>query len=100
MTMKKSARALLSACLLAMPLAAMAQTEPVIVEAESGTSGPSVTTGTLDGATYVTAAVNVTDTPTSASDPRVTAHQITFPAAGDYVLYARMRVGPNSSNDD
>ena len=38
----------------------MAQTEPVIVEAESGTLGPSVTTGTLGDATYVTAAVNVT----------------------------------------
>jgi endo-1,4-beta-xylanase len=99
--MKISARALISASLLAaMPFAAMAQTEPVIVEAESGTLGAGVMTGTLDGATYVTTIADLTTGPTGASDPRVTAHQITFPAAGDYVLYARMRVGPNASNDD
>jgi endo-1,4-beta-xylanase len=78
----------------------MAQTEPVIVEAESGALGAGVMTGTLDGATYVTTIADLTTVPTGASDPRVTAHQITFPAAGDYVLYARMRVGPNASNDD
>lgn len=99
--MKISARALLSASLLAaVPLAAFAQTEPVIVEAESGTLGPSVTTGTLGDATYVTAAVNVTTGPTGATDPRVSSYQITFPAAGDYDLYARMRVGPGGGDDD
>jgi endo-1,4-beta-xylanase len=100
-SMKISMRALLSAALLAaMPLAAMAQTEPVIVEAESGTLGTSVTTGTLEGATYVTAAVNITTGPTGASDPRVSSYQITFPAAGDYELYARMRVGQGGGDDD
>ena len=83
-----------------MPFAAMAQTEPVIVEAESGTLGPSVMTGTLADVTYVTAAVNVTTGPTGADDPRVSSYQITFPAAGDYELYARMRVGPAGGDDD
>jgi endo-1,4-beta-xylanase len=99
--MKISASALLSACLLAsVPLSAMAQTEPVIVEAESGTLGTSVMTGTLEGATYVTAAVNNTSGPTGASDPRVSSYQVNFPAAGDYELYARLRIGPASADDD
>lgn len=99
--MKSKASALLGACLLASaPMAAMAQTEPVIVEAESGTLGPDVTTGSLNGVTYATAAVNVTTGPTGADDRRVSSYQITFPAAGDYELYARMRVGPNGGDDD
>jgi endo-1,4-beta-xylanase len=99
--MKIIARALLSASLLtAVPLTTVAQTEPVIVEAESGTLGPSVMTGTLSGATYVTAAVNVITAPTSASDPRVSSYEITFPAAGNYDLYARFRVGPAGGDDD
>jgi endo-1,4-beta-xylanase len=99
--MKISARALISASLLAaMPFTAMAQTEPVIAEAESGTLGAGVMTGTLDGATYVTTIADLTTGPTGASDPRVSSYQITFPAAGNYDLYARMRVGPNAANDD
>lgn len=99
--MRMSLKALISASMLvAAPFAAMSQTEPVIVEAESGTLGSSVTTGSLSGATYVTAAVNVITAPTGASDTRVSSYQITFPAAGSYDLYARFRVGPAVADDD
>lgn len=78
----------------------MAQTAPVIVEAESGTLGANVTTGELNGVTYVTTTLDNTAPPSGASDLRVSSYQITFPAAGNYELYARMRVGPNAANDD
>ncbi len=99
--MKISVSALWRACLLTfLPFSALAQTEPVIVEAESGVLGPNVMTGTLNGATYVTAAVNDINAPTGASDPRISTYQITFPAPGDYELYARFRVGPAGGDDD
>jgi endo-1,4-beta-xylanase len=94
--MRISASALLRACLLApLPLTAFAQT-PVIVEAESGTLGASLSTGTLDGVSYVTGP-NFTTTPTA---DRVASYQVTFPAPGDYDLYLRIRIGPENGSDD
>jgi endo-1,4-beta-xylanase len=90
--------ALLRACLFAsLPAAALAQTAPVIVEAESGTLGSSLTTGSISGATYVTTTVNGTTPPTA---DRIATYSVTFPAAGNYELYARYRVGPDAPNDD
>ncbi|MEO8019137.1 MAG: endo-1,4-beta-xylanase [Pseudomonadota bacterium] len=96
--MKISAGALLRACLfVALPASAIAQTEPVIIEAESGTLGANLTTGTLDGATYVTTTVNRTTPPTA---PHIATYSVTFPVAGNYELYARYRVGPGGADDD
>jgi endo-1,4-beta-xylanase len=90
--------ALLRACLFAsLPIASFAQTEPVIVETETGTLGANLTTGTQDGATYVTTTASRTTPPTA---PDIATYSITFPAAGDYELYARILVGPGSFNDD
>jgi endo-1,4-beta-xylanase len=96
-----SASALLRVSLLvSVPLYAAAQTEPVIFEAESTTVGSAYTTGTLDGATYVTI---INDSP--GFGPPQTAdgaliYTVTFPSAGNYELYARFRVGPQGGSDD
>ena len=96
--MRISSGALLRACLFAsVSVNAFAQTEPVVFEAESGTLGANLTTNTLDGATYVTTTVNRTTPPTA---PHIGTYSVTFPAAGNYELYARYRVGPAGGDDD
>jgi endo-1,4-beta-xylanase len=92
-----SARRALLAAAVFLPVVSFAQTEPVIIEAESGTLGANFTTGTLDGATYVTTTLNGTTPPTAG---RIASYSVTFPAAGTYELYARYRVGPDAANDD
>ncbi len=96
--MKRFASALVRACIFtAAPFAAWGQSEPVIIEAESGTLGANLAVGTLDGATYVTTTVNRTTPP---SAPHIGTYLVTFPAAGNYELYARFYVGPGGGNDD
>ena len=76
---------------------------PIIAPAENGTLGASVlrvTDAANSAITYVTAGVNITDTPTDLSDPRVSSQPIRFPAPGEYQIYARVRIGPGGSNDD
>jgi endo-1,4-beta-xylanase len=96
--MSKSVGALARACiLLSLPIAAMAQTQPVVVEAESGALGANLTTGTAGAVTYITTTENSGATPTPA---RTAVYQVTFPAAGNYELYARILAGPVGGNDD
>ena len=96
--MRSSRGALLRACLfLSLPGAALAQTQPVVVEAESGALGASLTTGTAGTVTYITTTENSAATPTPA---RTAVYQVTFPAAGNYELYARILIGPIPGNDD
>jgi len=96
--MSISRSALMRACLFAfVPLGAYAQTEPIIVEAENGSLGASLATGALDGATYVTTTLNGTTPPTA---DRIATYSVTFPAAGNYELYARYRIGPGGGDDD
>jgi endo-1,4-beta-xylanase len=99
--MSSKGSALLRACLLAsVPIATFAQA-PVVVEAESGTLGASLTTGTDAGASvnYITvlAAANSANNPTP---DRVATYSVTFPAAGNYALYVRILTGPVNANDD
>jgi endo-1,4-beta-xylanase len=75
----------------------MAQTQPVVVEAESGTLGASLTTATAGAVTYITTTENSGVNPTPA---RTAVYQVTFPAAGNYELYARILTGPVGGNDD
>jgi endo-1,4-beta-xylanase len=96
--MKSPAGALLRACFfLSAACGAHAQTQPVIIEAETGTLGTSLTTGVQDGATYVTTTLNGTTPPTA---DRIATYSVTFPAAGTYELYARYRIGPGGGDDD
>jgi endo-1,4-beta-xylanase len=105
----------------------MAQNAPVVVEAETGVSTtPPATnattgdwsartiaaTGTTPAITYVTSLTDVAayTAPTSpgggvggsapATAARVLTYTVTFPGAGTYDLYARIRVGANGANDD
>lgn len=76
---------------------------PIIVAAEDGQLGAgvmAVTDATDASITYVTATVNITDAPLDLSDPRVSSQSVAFPAAGDYQICARVRVGPEGPNDD
>jgi len=104
-----------------------AQTTPVALEAETGTSTtPPLTgaatgdwavrtvaaSGTTPAVTYATSLTDVAayTAPNSpgggvggaapATAARVLTYTVTFPAAGTYDLYARLRVGPNGANDD
>src|SRR4030095_4998220 len=79
------------------PRATSAQV-PVIVEAENGTLGASLTIATAaGGVTYITTTENSAATPTPA---RTATYAVTFPAAGSYALYVRILVGPIGGNDD
>jgi endo-1,4-beta-xylanase len=96
--MKRLPSALLRATLLAsIPLASYSQTAPVIVEAESGTLGANIATAADGAVTYVTTTANRTTPPTA---PHIGTYTITFPASGNWELYARYSVGPDSANDD
>lgn len=78
-------------------------TSPIIVQAEDGQLGSGVmrvTDATDSSITYVTAGVNVTDAPADLNDQRVSSQTVKFPAAGTYQIYARVRIGPDGSNDD
>ena len=44
--------------------------------------------------------INETDTNAPTDDARVIELEIAFPEAGEYTLYARVRVGPNTVEDD
>ncbi|TDN35978.1 T9SS type A sorting domain-containing protein [Hymenobacter sp. UV11] len=106
-----------------------AQTTPVVVEAETGTSTNPATpvagattgdwafktvaaAGTTPAINYATcltdvAAYTATTSPgggvggsAPATAARVLTYTVTFPAAGTYDLYARMRVGAGGASDD
>ena len=73
--------------------------EPVIIQAENGVLGSNFTIGNSGGAGYIETVVNSTSAaPDSGS--RVASYTVTFPAAGTYELYARLRVGPAGGSDD
>ena len=100
-----------------------AQNTAIVIQAETGTSTPPTSSTASAGdwafpttaAPAVTYATSLTDVsgftaPTSpgggvgatapATANRVLTYAVTFPAAGTYNLYARMRVGPGAANDD
>lgn len=99
----------------------LAQNAPVTVEAEIGTSTnpPTPLTGATTGdwaartiaasgsvpaITYMTSLSDVASVPGGGAAPgtaaRVLTYTVTFPAAGTYDLYARLRVGAGGANDD
>lgn len=97
--MKISVRALFSAWLLAsLSMSAGAQTQPVIIEAESAAISSAYATGTLDGANYVTIVADQINAPTTADGALI--YTVTFPGPGNYELYGRFRVGPAGGADD
>ncbi len=83
------------------PGTARAQNESIIVEAESGVVGSqfAVLTDAATGARFASILTTVAgNNPTTGE--RVISFSVTFPRAGVYELYARLRVGPETFNDD
>jgi endo-1,4-beta-xylanase len=96
---KHASTILLSLVLSALPALASAQNESIVIEAESGTLGSQFVTAS-DGATQY-----ITIQPTGAGGSpgtvdRVASYTVTFPSAGVYELYMRVRVGPATFSDD
>jgi uncharacterized repeat protein (TIGR03803 family) len=71
----------------------------VTFEAESGALGSDFAVSNISSPTYIT--ITTDDTGNIPSNSmRVAIYTVTFPAAGTYQLYARVRVGPDTFNDD
>jgi endo-1,4-beta-xylanase len=72
----------------------------VILPAESGIAGSDFTNG-VDGTTrYISVLTDSIDDLFPGNDKRVATFNVTFPKAGVYDLYAKLRVGPNGADDD
>ncbi len=86
------------ACLFGLTVSSEAAS--VMAEAESGTLGSEFASGT-DGATqYISVSTDLINAEYPGSANRVATYNVTFPAAGTYDLYVRVRVGPLTGNDD
>jgi endo-1,4-beta-xylanase len=87
------------AILLTFPAHAFPQNESIIVEAELGTVGSQFSIAS-DGAIVYAAIQSTVGGFNPGSAARVITFNVTFPSAGTYELYARLRVGPATFNDD
>lgn len=89
----------LTAWLLIGSRAATSQGIPLIIEAESGRAGHDFLTRQEGDITFVTTSSNgASQSPESAA--RLLTYSLTFPAAGSYDLYVRLRVGAGAFSDD
>ena len=77
-----------------------AEHPPVYIEAETGSGGEDFALVTEGDVTF--ASINPSEpTPASpGSAARVLTYSVELPAAGEYDLYARVRIGPESASDD
>lgn len=74
--------------------------ELLTFEAESGTAGTNFLTGNSSGTIYLSNTNNNTSTSVPGLPGRIVSYTISFPVAGTYDLYARIRVGAGGANDD
>ena len=92
-------RGVMLALLFAFQLASHLRAASVSFEAESGVLGSDWTVNNSASPAFVTIQSN-----NNANNPgtanRVATYTVTFPGAGTYALYVRLRVGPNGANDD
>ena len=72
----------------------------VTVEAETGTLGTDFSSLTSGLVNYITCTTDLVASGNPGNTNRVATYTVTFPAAGTYELYARIRVGPAGANDD
>jgi endo-1,4-beta-xylanase len=96
---KHASTILLTLVLSILPALAHAQNESIIIEAESGTVGSQFAIGT-DGATQYVAITSTVAGGNPGTADRLITYTVTFPGAGVYELYARLRVGPGTFGDD
>jgi endo-1,4-beta-xylanase len=81
------------------PLHLFAQDTPIILEAENGTLGAAFGVATVDGAQAISIGTTIGGGNPNTAD-RTVSFTVTFPAAGTYELYGRVRVGPATFDDD
>jgi endo-1,4-beta-xylanase len=74
--------------------------KPVIVEAESGTLGSHFKVLQDGNVTYISTDTNWTSLTSPGDTSRIATYQVTFQDSGFYNLFARLRVGPNTYDDD
>ncbi len=79
---------------------AQASTEPIIVEAASGDLGTDWLVETSGGVEYITIADNGPTFLRPGLPERVATYELTFPAAGNYHLFIRVRVGADTFDAD
>jgi uncharacterized repeat protein (TIGR03803 family) len=72
----------------------------VTLEAESGLAGADFTNGTSGAIQFISVSTPSGNSGNPGSVARVATYTVTFPVAGDYDLYAQVRVGANPFNDD
>jgi endo-1,4-beta-xylanase len=73
---------------------------PVIVEAESGTLGSGFSVLQDGSVNYITANTDYAGLTSPGDTSRMATYQVIFQDSGFYNLFARLRVGPNTYNDD
>jgi endo-1,4-beta-xylanase len=76
------------------------QNEPVVIEAESGTLGADYQVITSGGVTYIAPQTDFINTAYPGSESKVASFTINFADSGTYKLFARVRVGPGTYDDD
>jgi hypothetical protein len=82
-----------------MALAVSVRADSITLEAESGALGSDFTNSTQSGVAFISISTDgAGNNPGSAA--RVATYSVTFPSAGTYDLYARVRVGPATYSDD
>ena len=74
--------------------------KPVVVEAESGNVGSNYSVLKDGTVTYVTPKTDWTSLTVPGDSSRTVKMQVTFADSGYYNLFVRVRVGPNTFNDD
>ncbi|HEU6447215.1 MAG TPA: choice-of-anchor tandem repeat GloVer-containing protein [Verrucomicrobiae bacterium] len=72
----------------------------VTFEAESGSPGSNFTNNTQNGVTYISISTDTVNSGNPGNANRAATYTITFPQAGTYNLFARLRVGAGGFNDD
>ena len=71
----------------------------VTIQAESGTIGGDLVTGSSGGVTYISNTNNHTSTTAPGLASRVSSYEVVFPEAGTYDLYLRVRVAVDANDD-
>ena len=98
--MKTRISILFMGILLLLNLILVAQSNPIVIEAESGTLGSDYTTGIDGDITYVEPQTNFASTSNPGNDTKVITLSVTFTQAGTYELYIKLRVGSATYDDD
>ena len=72
----------------------------VAVPAESGALGANFTNGTDGAVQFISISTDTVNSGNPGNADRVATYTVVFPEAGNYNLFARVRVGPGGFNDD